>query len=109
MGFWRNLKNSFNEGAQEARDEAARRRREKNVIPIELAEPNRKNFVTLKITEEDEFVKRLYLKQLISYARTLDKMTNDEMEVTVFKNGITLKLSSEQQAAEIRAWWQSSL
>ena len=56
MGFFRDVKKAFNEGRQQAIDEAYRRRKKEGKvnIPVELVEPNEGRDVTLKITEKDK-------------------------------------------------------
>lgn len=109
MGFFENLKESFNEGRQRAIDESYRRRKqeEKVNIPIELVEPNGDGFVTLKITEKDEFLKGIYMKQLIAYARSIKNIYPNTV-IETYDDRVTLKMNNEE-GKEIRSSWENHL
>ena len=115
MGFFKDIKTSFNIGRQRAIDGSYRRRKEtekseKVDLPIELVQPNSGRFVTLKIKKEDskdKFVKDVYLKQLCTYARAI-KTTYPETVITEYDDRVRLELDAEHAEA-IRSYWQNRI
>ena len=110
MGFFGDVKKSFNEGRQRAIDESYRRRKqeEKVNIPVELVEPNGGRFVTLKITEKNEFLKGVYMKQLRAYARSIKNIYPNAV-LTMYDDRVTLEMNSDEEAKGIRASWENHL
>jgi len=109
MGFFRNLKETFNEGRQRAIDESYRRSKqeEKVNIPVELVEPNEDRFIILKITEKDEFLKGIYMKQLIAYARSIKNIYPDTV-IEIYHDRVTLEMNKEEFAKAIRFSWEKN-
>ena len=115
MGFFKDIKTSFNIGRQRAIDGSYRRRKEaekseKVDLPIELVQPNSGRFVTLKVKDEDatdEFIKDVYMKQLCTYARVIKK-TYPETVITEYDDRVRMELDAEHAEA-IRSYWQNRI
>lgn len=109
MGFFGDFKKAFNAGRQRAIDESYRRRKqeEKVNIPVELVEPNRERFVTLKITEKDEFLRGIYMKQLSAYARSIKNIYPDAV-LTMYEDRVTVEFNSSEEATVIRTSWENN-
>ena len=110
MGFFSDVKKAFNEGRQQAIDESYRRRKqEKKVnIPVELVEPNEGRYVTLKITEKDEFLRGIYMRQLSAYAISIKNIYPDVV-LNMYDDRVTIKMNSREVAKEIRSSWENRL
>ena len=110
MGFFGDVKKSFNEGRQKAIDESYRRRKQKERIniPVELVEPNEGRYVTLQITEKDEFLRGIYIRQLSAYARSIKNIYPDAV-LTMYADRVTVKMNSEEEARGIRSSWENRL
>ena len=110
MGFFRDVKKAFNEGRQQAIDEAYRRRKKEGKvnIPVELVEPNEGRYVTLKITEKDKFLRGIYMRQLSAYARSIKNIYPDVV-LTTYSDRVTVKMNSGEAAKAVRSSWENRL
>ena len=110
MGFFRDVKKAFNEGRQQAIDEAYRRRKKEGKvnIPVELVAPNEGRYVTLKITEKDEFLRGIYMWQLSAYAISIKNIYPDVV-LNMYDDRVTIKMNSREVAKEIRSSWENRL
>ena len=110
MGFFSDVKKAFNKGRQQAIDESYRRRKKEGKvnIPVELVAPNEGRYVTLKITEKDEFLRGIYMRQLSAYAISIKNIYPDAV-LNMYDDRVTIKMNSREVAKEIRSSLENHL
>ncbi len=91
MGIFDSFLKGFNQGRERAHDEACLRRKPNN-IPVKVIEPSVGKIVELQVTEQNDFVSKLYMDHLTTYAKCLEqfgvqwKVTGKTIRLT-FTNG----------------------
>lgn len=101
MGIWKNTKRG-----KKALPEINRKEEQKVEIPVKLVEPNYGRFVTLKISEENSFLKKIFMRQLIAYARALQNIY-PEMKYKEKEDRVTLEAPDGEIAESFRSFWKN--
>ena len=102
MGIFDSFSKGFNQGRERARDEAYRRRQPNN-LPVKLVEPSGGRIVVLQVTEQNDFVAKLYMDQLKTYAEGLEQF-GVQWEAT--DKTIRLTFANGDMAENARQTWK---
>lgn len=101
MGIWKKTKRE-----KKTLSEINRKEEAKVEVPVKLVEPNYGRFVTLKISEEDSFLKKIFMRQLIAYARSLQNIY-PEMKYQEKKDRVTIEAPDGEIAEAFRSFWRN--
>ena len=100
MGIFDSSSKGFNQGRERARDEAYRKQTN---LPVKLVEPSVGKIVKLQVTEQNEYVAKLYMSQLKTYAECLEQF-GVQWEVT--GKTIQLTFADGNMAENARQHWK---
>lgn len=105
MGIFDSFSKGFNEGRERARNESFRRN-DLPTFPVKLIEPSAGLTVELQVTETDDDLAKMYMRQLKAYARAIEKNG-----VKWIVNGKTIRLtfSNVNLAKEVRNNWKGNI
>lgn len=99
MGFWNDLKHSFNGGRAKAHAEAEDRRQSRNKKVVKLVSPSSGTLITFHIEAEEPFL-HMYVEQLKAMAKALDA------EIVAYGKKVTIQCADPIIAEVVRENWE---
>lgn len=110
MGFFKDVGRAFSDGRRMASEDSYCRgqQEEKGDIPVEIVEPNEGRFITIKIVEKNEFLRRIYMRQLRTYEGCV-KNIYPNTKSTLHADGMTFEMPTEEAANVFRSLWAKRL
>ena len=82
MGIFASFSKGFNAGKERAENQSYRRN-DLLDCPVELVEPSVGNVVEFKVTEKKEFYAQTYMRQIITYAKCLERLARPSGKLKV--------------------------
>ncbi len=102
MGIFDSFSNGFNQGGKHSCDEAYQRRQPNN-LPVKLVEPSVGKIIKLQVTEQNDYVAKLCMDMLTTYAECLEQF-GVQREVT--DKTIRLTFTDSEMAENARKTWK---
>ena len=103
MGIFASFSKGFNAGKKRAENQSYRRNDLLN-CPVELVEQSVGNVVEFKVTEKKEFYAQIYMRQIITYAKCLERLGEAKWEIK--GQNVRIVFQNEENARITRRNWK---
>ncbi len=103
MGIFASFSKGFNAGKERAENQSYRRN-DLLDCPVELVEPSVGNVVEFKVTEKNEFYAQTYMRQIITYAKCLERLGEAKWEIK--GQNVRIVFQNEENARITRRNWK---
>ena len=107
MGIFASFSKGFNAGKKRAGKEKTGKESSRNDLlncPVELVEPSVGNVVEFKVTEKNEFYAQTYMRQIITYAKCLERLGEAKWEIK--GQNVRIVFQNEENARITRRNWK---